>query len=131
MTQTVMPHPTAPHPEPAEGRTTSAQAADPPLLQVRSLSKSYGDIVGCRDVSFEIWPGEVVGIVGESGSGKTTVLDCVSGRLPASAGQVLYAPDGADPGPRRGRLVQRRQRPLPDRRGDRERESRELPPLLG
>ncbi|MGF1623797.1 MAG: phosphonate C-P lyase system protein PhnK [Alphaproteobacteria bacterium] len=74
-----------------------AVADDRPLLQACGLGKSYGTIVGCRDVSFNIYPGEVLGIVGESGSGKTTVLDCVSGRLPASLGQVLYAPDSAAP----------------------------------
>jgi len=81
---------------------SAAQAAalttdDAPLLRVRGLGKRYGAIVGCCDVSFEVWPGEVVGIVGESGSGKTTVLNCVSGRLGPSDGQVIYAPEGAEP----------------------------------
>ena len=61
-----------------------------PLLRVDGLTKWYGHVVGCRDVSFEIRPGEVLGIVGESGSGKTTVLNCISGRLPPSAGQVEF-----------------------------------------
>jgi putative phosphonate transport system ATP-binding protein len=61
-----------------------------PLLSVRGLAKRYGAQVGCLDVGFDLWPGEVLGIVGESGSGKTTVLSCLSGRVTADAGQVEY-----------------------------------------
>jgi putative phosphonate transport system ATP-binding protein len=61
-----------------------------PLLRVRGLSKRFGFVRACQDVSFEIYPGEVLGVVGESGSGKTTVLNCVSGRLQPSAGAVEF-----------------------------------------
>ena len=66
-------------------------AADvPPLLSARDVSVAYGSRIGCRDVSFDLWPGEVLGIVGESGSGKTSLLGALSTRVPPSAGQVLY-----------------------------------------
>lgn len=61
-----------------------------PLLSVAGLSRYYGERVGCRDVSFEVYPGEVLAIVGESGSGKTTLLNCISTRLEPSAGSVSY-----------------------------------------
>jgi len=63
---------------------------DEPLFRVSSLSKSYGGRMGCNDVSFDLWPGEVLAVVGESGSGKTTMLNCVSTRLEPTAGSVAY-----------------------------------------
>ena len=61
-----------------------------PLLQVQSLSKSYGHRIGCADVSFDLFPGEVLGIVGESGSGKSTLLNCLAGHLEPDQGKVIF-----------------------------------------
>ncbi|WP_428512510.1 phosphonate C-P lyase system protein PhnK [Roseovarius sp.] len=69
-----------------------------PLLQVRDVAKFYGARVGCRDVSFDLYPGEVMGIVGESGSGKSTLLGCLAGHLVPAAGAVIF--DTAVDGPR-------------------------------
>ena len=62
-----------------------------PLLSVRNLSKRYGSRIGCTDVSFDLWPGEVLGIVGESGSGKSTLLSCLAGHLAPDGGEVVFA----------------------------------------
>jgi len=61
-----------------------------PLMQVNDVSKMYGGRVGCRDVNFDLYSGEVLGIVGESGSGKTTLLNCLSARLQPTSGSVKY-----------------------------------------
>jgi putative phosphonate transport system ATP-binding protein len=63
---------------------------DRPLLAAESVSRFYGRQVGCRDVSFELYEGEVLAVVGESGSGKSTLLQVLSGQLDPSAGLVLY-----------------------------------------
>jgi len=68
-----------------------------PLLNVRGLTKRYGPHLGCADVSFELFAGEVLGIVGESGSGKSTLLNCLAGHLAPDAGAVLFDTRGDGP----------------------------------
>jgi putative phosphonate transport system ATP-binding protein len=66
-----------------------------PLLQVRGAGHRYSHRYGCRDVDFELWPGEVLAVVGESGSGKSTLLGTVSQRLALTEGTVHYRPANA------------------------------------
>lgn len=61
-----------------------------PLLKVTNLSKSYDNIVGCKNISMSLYPGEVLGIVGESGSGKTTLINCLSGNLEPDRGKIIF-----------------------------------------
>jgi putative phosphonate transport system ATP-binding protein len=70
--------------------TVRAPANDEPLLVAENLGKSYGRLAACRDVSFELYSGEVLAIVGESGSGKSTLLQMLSGQLTPGTGSVSY-----------------------------------------
>lgn len=61
------------------------------MIEVRGVSKRYGDFVAVRDVSFEVERGEVVGFLGPNGAGKTTTMRVLTGFLPASSGSVRIA----------------------------------------
>lgn len=64
------------------------------ILSIEGLGISYGGAQAVRGVSFDVCPGEIVGIVGESGSGKSSVLRAVAGLLGASgsvsAGSICF-----------------------------------------
>ena len=63
---------------------------DEPLLIADGLTKWYGRQLGCRNVSFELYEGEVIAIVGESGSGKSTLLQLLCSQIQATSGSVRY-----------------------------------------
>lgn len=53
-------------------------AVDKPMLKIKELNKSYGDLHVLKDVALEVKAGEVVSIIGASGSGKSTFLRCLN-----------------------------------------------------
>lgn len=61
-----------------------------PLLKAVSLSKGFGTLPVVRQVSFEVHPGEVVGLVGRSGSGKTVLTMLLAGLYPPDEGEVYF-----------------------------------------
>ena len=60
------------------------------VLEVRHLSKSYGDVTALSDVSLSVGPGELVGLIGPSGAGKSTLLRCINRMIDATEGEVIF-----------------------------------------
>jgi len=85
---------------------TTTAAAVQPILQVRKLCKYFpifakglvqrrsGEVRACHDVTFDLMPGETLGIVGESGSGKTTTGRAILRAIEPTSGEVLFRQNG-------------------------------------
>ena len=65
----------------------------PATLTLTGVSLSFGGAVGVRDLSFEVAPGEAVGLIGPNGAGKTTVFNLVTGFLKPQAGEIRFGVD--------------------------------------
>lgn len=63
------------------------------FLQVEGLTKSFGDLVLFRDISFGIAEGERIGLIAKNGSGKTTLLNILTGKEPYDSGAVVFRRD--------------------------------------
>ncbi|WP_415401970.1 amino acid ABC transporter ATP-binding protein [Tateyamaria sp. SN3-11] len=80
-----------------------------PRLELRGVTKSFGDVQVLRGIDMSIQPGEMVCLIGASGSGKSTLLRCMNGLEPVDDGAVLLdgvdiAEPGFDLGPIRQRI---------------------------
>ncbi len=81
-----------------------------PVVEVRHLTKSYGDFVAVQDLSFAVYPGEIFGLLGPNGAGKTTTIRILMDIYAADRGQVRVL--GEHPGRVRSRVGY-----LPEERG--------------
>lgn len=61
-----------------------------PVLETRALSKSFGALEACRDVSLTLMPGEIHALIGPNGAGKTTLIKQIAGGLRPDSGRVLF-----------------------------------------
>ena len=59
------------------------------LLSVKGVTKRFGGITANKGISFEVAPGELVGIIGPNGAGKSTLFECISGFYTPNEGEVL------------------------------------------
>src|SRR5208282_5452172 len=64
------------------------------MIEVKHLTKHYGNFVAVRDVSFKAERGSILGFLGPNGAGKTTTMRIITGFMPATSGTVLV--DGLD-----------------------------------
>ena len=68
---------------------------DPPPLEARAISRSFGALEALRDFSLTIAPGQCVALIGANGSGKSTAVRTLAGLLEPSGGDVRV--EGFDP----------------------------------
>ena len=62
----------------------------PPTLELRGVTKSFGQVHALRGVDFDVRAGEVMALVGDNGAGKSTLIKCVAGIYSIDSGQILY-----------------------------------------
>ena len=61
------------------------------LLEIKNLSKSYGDTTILKDINLEIESGKIIGLLGRNGAGKTTLIKLINGLLTATSGEIIVA----------------------------------------
>ncbi len=66
-------------------------AAAQPLLRVQDVGVRFGGIVALDGVSFDVMPGEIVGLIGPNGAGKTTLFNCLSRLYECNRGEIAFA----------------------------------------
>ncbi len=66
-----------------------AVAARTPLVEMRDINVAFGGVHAVRDVTIDLFAGEVVGLVGGNGAGKSTLMRVLSGAHPADTGEIL------------------------------------------
>jgi branched-chain amino acid transport system ATP-binding protein len=60
------------------------------LLEIRGVSKHFGGLAALTHVSYDINPGEILGLIGPNGAGKTTLFNVINGFYPPTMGEVLF-----------------------------------------
>ncbi|KKB11576.1 phosphonate ABC transporter ATP-binding protein [Devosia geojensis] len=60
------------------------------MLEIRDVTKSFGDVVAVSEVSLRVEPGQMVGIIGRSGAGKSTLLRLINRLVPATSGDIRF-----------------------------------------
>ncbi|HET6926716.1 MAG TPA: ABC transporter ATP-binding protein [Hyphomicrobiaceae bacterium] len=69
---------------------TEAEGSPGALLNVRAVSVRFGGIVALDGVSFDVAPGQIVGLIGPNGAGKTTLFNCLSRLYVPDQGDILF-----------------------------------------
>jgi branched-chain amino acid transport system ATP-binding protein len=67
------------------------QTDAPPMLELHSISKTFGGLTALKEVSLTVARGEICGVIGPNGAGKSTLFSVIAGSVMPSAGSVLYA----------------------------------------
>ncbi len=60
------------------------------ILETKSLTKGFGGLIALKEVSFELFENEILGIIGPNGAGKTTLTNVISGIYLPSSGKIVF-----------------------------------------
>jgi ABC-type branched-subunit amino acid transport system ATPase component len=74
----------------SDRRVKDADAGGGPVLSVTGLTKRFGGISAVSDVSFDLAPGQILGLIGPNGAGKTTIFDLISGLISLDRGRIMF-----------------------------------------
>ena len=74
---------------------------DQSVLLIEHATKRFGPLAAVNDVSFEVKPGEVLGLIGPNGAGKTTLLNLITGTAKPNSGRIVFLGDDVTPLPPR------------------------------
>ncbi|MCK4319913.1 amino acid ABC transporter ATP-binding protein [Candidatus Micrarchaeota archaeon] len=69
---------------------TNGKREEPPLLEIKDLSKDYSDKPVLKDISFTLNDNEILGVIGPSGAGKSTLLRCISRLEDSTKGNMFF-----------------------------------------
>jgi simple sugar transport system ATP-binding protein len=61
-----------------------------PILEAKSVSKSFGAVHALNNVDFWVNPGEVIGLIGDNGAGKSTLINVLTGVYPPDSGKLIF-----------------------------------------
>jgi branched-chain amino acid transport system permease protein len=85
--------PVAPVESPPLAARANLAVSDRPVLWIEGATKRFGALVAVNEVSFEVRPGEVLGLIGPNGAGKTTLLNLITGTAKPNAGRIVFLGD--------------------------------------
>jgi branched-chain amino acid transport system ATP-binding protein len=68
----------------------STQNAATPLFVAEGISRHFGGVKALSNLSFEVFPGEVLGLIGPNGAGKSTTFNVISGYMRATKGRIFF-----------------------------------------
>jgi|GEM_PF-6920320 len=77
--------------EDTTSRNTDSAKKHSSILEVKQVSKRFGDLLAVDTVSFEVPKGSIFGLVGPNGAGKTTIISMISGMLEPDSGVILLS----------------------------------------
>lgn len=65
-------------------------AATKPMLELKGVTKCFGGITACKDITFDLQPGQIMGLIGPNGAGKTTAFNLITGVYGLTSGAVIF-----------------------------------------